>query len=121
MRDASMETSTVLYAAELGGSGQERIEGIKFQRRMRRKSEYQTLALIAGLERDGEFSAKGVRPAEAVADLERCRPAEARRKVAVAEAVFPISLDGQPLEPRLPATALALCRALLFHCADPLA
>jgi hypothetical protein len=57
---------------------------------------------------DGEFTDRGIRTAAAVADLLRCTSVEARRLVAAAASVFPTSLTGEPLEPRLPATATAL-------------
>ncbi|HEY0573025.1 MAG TPA: DUF222 domain-containing protein, partial [Pseudonocardia sp.] len=63
---------------------------------------------VARLDREGDFAERGVRPAPAIADLLRCLEAEARRMVAVARSVFPTALDGQPLAPKLPATAMAL-------------
>jgi 5-methylcytosine-specific restriction protein A len=49
-----------------------------------------------------------VRAAVAVADLLQIHPRAARRLVALAAAVFPTTLDGQAVEPKLPATAAAL-------------
>jgi 5-methylcytosine-specific restriction protein A len=72
--------------------------------------QYESLRTIARLINEGEFEKRAVRPAPAVADLLRTTAAEARRLVATATAVFPTSLTGEPLEPKLPATATALGR-----------
>jgi 5-methylcytosine-specific restriction protein A len=73
-----------------------------------RQVEHDMLHTIAQLDADGVFPERGMRTSTAVADLLRCTSAEARRLVATAGSVFPTSLAGEPLEPRLPATATAL-------------
>ncbi|HZE65156.1 MAG TPA: DUF222 domain-containing protein [Sporichthyaceae bacterium] len=73
-----------------------------------RRAEHELAELTAQMDSNGEFTELGVRAASAVADLLRCREVEARRMVAVARAVFPTTLGGVAVEPRLPATAMAL-------------
>ena len=75
---------------------------------MARQVEHDTVALVAQMDDERDFAEYGVRPAPAIADMLRIRESEARRIVAVARAVFPTTLGGVPLEPRLPATAMAL-------------
>jgi 5-methylcytosine-specific restriction protein A len=79
-----------------------------FLRSVVRRAEHELAELTAQMEGNGEFAELGVRPASAVADMLRCKESEARRMVAVGRAVFPTTLGGLPLEPRLPATAMAL-------------
>jgi 5-methylcytosine-specific restriction protein A len=107
-RQAALAAMATLRAVEKSGDGQSKIEGFRFQRMLRRQSEHDALVLLADAEREGEFAERGMRPADAVADIARCRPAEARQMVALAGSVFPTTLGGQPLEPQLPATAAAL-------------
>jgi 5-methylcytosine-specific restriction protein A len=107
-RQAVLMAMATLRAVEKSGDGQSKIEGFRFLRMLRRQSEHDALVLLADAERAGEFADRGIRPANAVADIARCRPVEARRMVALAGSVFPTTLDGQPLEPELPATAAAL-------------
>jgi 5-methylcytosine-specific restriction protein A len=97
-----------LEAIEDYGDGQSFIDGLPFYQMVVRRAQHRTLRLIARAERHGEFTERGFRPAPAVADIVRCRLAEARRMVAVASSIFPTTLDGQPLQPELPATAAAL-------------
>jgi Domain of unknown function (DUF222) len=107
-RDDVIAALSRLHAAEATADGQTMIDGLKFDQLVGRRLRYGTAGKVARLDRDGEFAARGVRPAPAVADLLRVHPREARRLVATAAAVFPTTLDGQPLEPKLPATAAAL-------------
>lgn len=93
--------------------GDAQIEGLKVLEQLRRELAHDTLATIARLDRSGEFDQRGVTAQAAVADLFGCHPAKARRQVAVARSVFPTTLDGQPVEPRLPATAAALGRYVI--------
>jgi 5-methylcytosine-specific restriction protein A len=96
---------------ELGSSslsGQDLIDELTFAKSMERRAEHHGLRATAQLDSDGVFVDRGMRTAPAVADLLRCTPLEARRLVAVAASVFPTSLTGEALEPRLPATATAL-------------
>ncbi len=88
--------------------GQELIDQLVFLKTVVRQVQHDSLAVIARLTDEGEFEARAVRPAAAVADLLRISPAEARRAVSTARAVFPTGLGGEPLEPKLPATATAL-------------
>jgi 5-methylcytosine-specific restriction protein A len=89
-------------------SRQDRIDQLSYLKTVVRQAELDMVELVASLDSGGDFVELGVRPVSAVADLLRCREGEARRMVAVARAVFPTSLGGLALEPRLPATAMAL-------------
>jgi len=98
-----------LRALEFSGDAQTRIDGLKCLRVVRRQCDYDSLELIAGLDQDGEFTDRGVRAKDAVGDLLGVSQRDARRMVAVASSVFPTrTLLGEVLEPRLPATAMAL-------------
>jgi 5-methylcytosine-specific restriction protein A len=68
------------------------------------------VGLIAGMIRRGVFTAHGyTRPEYAVADLLGWDRGTARRRVRLAEQVCPrVGLNGQELEPVLPATGMAL-------------
>src|SRR5882672_701525 len=105
----AVDAALAVLRAESGSvTGQELIDQLKFLKMVIRQCEHDALHTIARLDREGEFAERGVRAAPAVADLLRCRESESRRLVAVAGSVFPTSLHGEPLEPRLPATAMAL-------------
>jgi len=95
-------------AVSVSASGQVLIDRLLFLKSVVRQAEHDALHAIAQLDSDGVFAERGMRTAPAVADLLRCTPREARRLVATATSVFPTSLAGEPLEPRLPATATAL-------------
>ena len=95
-------------AASASASGQVLINRLLFLKQVVRQAEHDALQAIAQLDSDGDFTDRGVRPAAGVADLLRCTRVESRRMVAVAASVFPTSLAGVPLKPRLPATATAL-------------
>jgi hypothetical protein len=94
-------------ASGLGG-GQDLIDNVRFLQSVVRQAEHDVLHTVARLDSDGELTSRGVRPTAAVADLLGCTPKESRRIVALAGSVFPTSLHGEALEPRLPATATAL-------------
>jgi len=87
---------------------QARVDQLLYLKMLARQVEHDTVALVAQMDDEGDFAEYGVRPAPAIADMLRIRESEARRIVAVARAVFPTTLAGVPLEPRLPATAMAL-------------
>src|SRR5882757_6370181 len=89
-------------------SRQDRCDQMLFLQSVVRRAEHELAELTAQMDSGGEFTELGVRAASAIADLLRCREVEARRMVAVARAVFPTTLGGVALEPRLPATAMAL-------------
>src|SRR5882757_5957723 len=89
-------------------SRQDRCEQMLFLQSVVRRAEHEMAELTAQMDGNGEFTELGVRAVSAIADLLRCREVEARRMVAVARAVFPTTLGGVALEPRLPATAMAL-------------
>ena len=89
-------------------SRQARVDQLLYLKIVARQVEYDTVALVAQMDDEGDFAELGVRPATAIADQLRIRESEARRIVAVARAVFPTTLGGVALEPRLPATAMAL-------------
>jgi len=89
-------------------SGQDAIDQLLFLRSMNRRADYGSLRIIAQLDSDGEFAERGVRRRRAGGGSVALHPVEARRMVAVAASVFPTSLAGVPLEPRLPATATVL-------------
>jgi len=107
-RQALLEAWAALDVVSGSVSGQDAIDQLLFLRSMSRRADYGSLRIIAQLDSDGEFAERGVRPAAGVADLLRCTRVEARRMVAVAASVFPTSLAGVALEPRLPATATVL-------------
>jgi len=94
--------------ATSSASEQDLIDKLLFLKSVVRQAEYEALHTIAQLDSDGVFVERGMRTAPAVADLLRCTRVEARRLVATAASVFPTSLAGEALEPRLPATATAL-------------
>ena len=104
-----MDSMAALRVLEFSGGAQMRIDGLRTRRMVRRQCDVDSLELVAGLDRDGEFAGRGVRAQDAVGDLLGLSPREARRLVAVASGVCPTrSLLGEILEPRLPATAMAL-------------
>ncbi|GAA5173466.1 HNH endonuclease signature motif containing protein [Pseudonocardia eucalypti] len=88
--------------------GPTQIEGLKAVERLGRDLAHLRLSLIAHLDRSGEFDQRCVTARAAIADLLGYHPGKARRMVAVARSVFPMTLDGQPVEPVMPATATAL-------------
>jgi len=94
--------------ATSSASDQDLIDRLLFLKAVVRQAEHDALHTIAQLDSDGVFLERGMRTSTAVADLLRCTSAEASRLVATAASVFPTSLAGEPLEPRLPATATAL-------------
>ncbi|MBB6374409.1 5-methylcytosine-specific restriction protein A [Pseudonocardia eucalypti] len=88
--------------------GTTQIEGLKAIERLGRDLSHLRLSLVARLDQSGEFDQRCVTTRAAIADLLGYHPGRARRMVAVARAVFPTTLDGQPVEPVMPATATAL-------------
>jgi 5-methylcytosine-specific restriction protein A len=94
--------------ASSSASGQELIDRLTFLKSVVRQAEHDLLYTVAQLDGRGEFTDRGIRTASAVADLVRCTRTQAQRLVATAASAFPTSLTGEPLEPRLPATATAL-------------
>jgi hypothetical protein len=109
-RRVVVDSMAALRALEGSGGADCRIEGLKSYWVLRRQCEYDLLVLVAGLDRDGEFLERGMRSRDAVSDLLGVSQRDGgRRLVAVASGVFPTrSLVGEVLEPRLPATAMAL-------------
>ncbi|MDT7559172.1 MAG: hypothetical protein QOI68_3642, partial [Pseudonocardiales bacterium] len=103
-----MHSMAALCALEVSEDGAGRIDAVKFHRLVQRRSRYQMLVLVAGLDREGAFAERGTRTADGVADLLGLSQREGRRLVSVAASVLPTSLAGEPLEPKLPATAMAL-------------
>ena len=104
-----MMTAMAELRADAGSvGGQDLIDQVLFLKTAVRALQHDMVTAVARLDREGDFAERGVRPAPAIADLLRCLEAEARRMVAVARSVFPTALDGQPLAPKLPATAMAL-------------
>jgi 5-methylcytosine-specific restriction protein A len=108
-RRVVMDSMAALRALERTGDAECRIDGLKCLRVLRRQCEYDSLVLVAGLDRDGEFLERGMHSMSAVSDLLGVSQRDGRRMVAVAASVFPTrSLVGEVLEPKLPATAMAL-------------
>jgi len=104
-----MMTAMAELRADAGfAAGQDLVDQMQFLKTAIRALEHDLVESVARLDREGDFAERGVRPAPAIADLLRCQETEARRMVAVARSVFPTALDGRPLEPKLPATAMAL-------------
>ncbi|WP_051581158.1 HNH endonuclease signature motif containing protein [Pseudonocardia acaciae] len=88
--------------------GSELIEALKLGARLQRLARYGDICAIARLDREGEFTERGADAAPAVSDILRVPRRASARMVAVARAVFPTTLDGHPVEPKLPATATVL-------------
>jgi 5-methylcytosine-specific restriction protein A len=107
-REAVTAALAELRASTARLSGQELIDHLVFLQTFLRQVRHDSLHVVARLTNEGEFEARAVRPAAGVADLLRIAPADARRMVSSARAVFPTGLGGEPLEPKLPATATAL-------------
>lgn len=90
-------------------SDQALIDSILFHDRLQRQSKQDVLRSIARLDSEGAFIERGVRAKLAVADMLGVKPSEAHRLVRLAGNVFPaVTLTGQPVAPRLLATAAAL-------------
>jgi hypothetical protein len=83
------------------------IEALSVCEQTARQLDYVHVSLIGELLRSGAFTSRGYRsPAHALGDLLGCDTTTARRRVRVAEDICPrTTLDGQPLPPKLPATA----------------
>src|SRR5882757_10251266 len=108
-RRVVMDSIAALRALERSGDAECRIDGLKSYQVLQRQCEYDSLMLVAGLDRDGEFLERGMHSANAVSDLLGVSSRDGRRMVAVAVSVFPTrSLVGEVLQPKLPATAMAL-------------
>jgi hypothetical protein len=107
-RQAVLSALDALDAVSGSIAGQDLIDQLPFLNLVKRRAEHTALRAVARLDSEREFTDRGVRPALAVADLMRCTLAESRRRVALASSIFPTSLQGAALEPRLPATATAL-------------
>ncbi|HEX4251201.1 MAG TPA: DUF222 domain-containing protein [Pseudonocardia sp.] len=107
-RQAVLSALDALDAVSGSIGGQDLIDQLPFLNLVKRRAEHTALHAVARLDCEGEFTDRGVRPALAVADLMRCTLAESRRMVALAWSIFPTSLQGAALEPRLPAPATAL-------------
>ncbi|MDT7583225.1 MAG: hypothetical protein QOE32_775, partial [Pseudonocardiales bacterium] len=52
-----------LCALEVSEDGAGRIDAVKFHRLVQRRSRYQMLVLVAGLDREGAFAERGTRTA----------------------------------------------------------
>ncbi|GAA1180433.1 HNH endonuclease signature motif containing protein [Pseudonocardia alaniniphila] len=94
-------------AADSRAPEEQRVAAVSVCESLSRQLEHLQIELVAGLVRDGVFTARGYRsPVQAVADLLGCDTAIARRRIRVAEDACPgRSLDGRTLPARLPATA----------------
>ena len=94
-------------AAGPGGEDADLLAALTVAEGASRRLDRITVAAIATLHRRGAFAERGYRnPVTALADLLGCDRTHARRRVLAAEQVHPrTGLDGQPLPPRLPATA----------------
>ncbi|WP_028924232.1 hypothetical protein, partial [Pseudonocardia acaciae] len=101
----SMARARALAAA---ADGQELIDALKLGATLQRLARYDDIHAIARLDREGEFTSRGVDAAPAVSDILRIPRRASTRMVAVARAVFPTTLDGQPVEAKLLATATVL-------------
>ncbi|MDT7567166.1 MAG: hypothetical protein QOG76_5790, partial [Pseudonocardiales bacterium] len=64
-----MDSMAALRALERTGDAECRIDGLKSYWVLRRQCEYDSLMLVAGLDRDGEFLERGMHSANAVTDL----------------------------------------------------
>src|SRR6059058_176471 len=86
-----------------------RVERLRLTGLLHRLLERDSVDLIAGLIRDGGFTARGYKqPKSALANLLDIDSGEAGQLVTAAETVHPrTTVQGETLEPRLPATAAA--------------
>ena len=85
------------------------VDGLRISARIENQAQRFAVDTVAALTQRGVFARHGQRPEYAVADLLGVEHGEARRVVAAAEHARPrVDLQGQPLPPRLPATAAAL-------------
>src|SRR4051794_9439756 len=86
-----------------------RIERLRMMGILRRLLERDSVDIIAGLIRDGEFTARGYKqPKSALANLLDIDTGEAGQLVTAAETMHPrTTLQGETLDPKLPATAAA--------------
>ncbi|MDT7693484.1 MAG: hypothetical protein QOI75_2851, partial [Pseudonocardiales bacterium] len=76
-----MHSMAALCALEVSEDGAGRIDAVKFHRLVQRRSRYQMLVLVAGLDREGAFAERGTRTADGVADLLGLSQRDGRRLV----------------------------------------
>ena len=88
-RRVVMDSMAALRALERTGDAECRIDGLKSYQVLRRQCEYDSLMLVAGLDREGAFAERGMHSANAVTDLLGLSQRDGRRMVAVASSVFP--------------------------------
>src|SRR3954469_16561440 len=99
----------MLDTVAAGDDSVSRIERLRLIGLLRRLLERDSVDIIAGLIRDGEFTARGYKqPKSALANLLDIDTGEAGQLVTAAQTVHPrTTLQGETLEPKLPATAQA--------------
>jgi hypothetical protein len=99
----------MLDTGAAGDDSASRIERLRLIGLLHRLLGRESVDIIAGLMRDGEFAAWGYKqPKSALADLLDIDSGEAAQLVTAAETVHPrTALQGETLEPKLPATAAA--------------
>jgi hypothetical protein len=99
----------ILDTVAPGDDSRPRIERLRMMGLLRRLLERDSVDIIARLMRDGEFAALGYKkPTSALANLLDIDTGEAGQLVTAAQTVHPrTTLQGETLEPRLPATAAA--------------
>jgi hypothetical protein len=92
-----------------GDDSRSRIERLRMMGLLRRLLERDSVGIIAGLMRDGEFAALGYKkPTSALANLLDIDTGEAAQLVTAVQTVHPQTTpQGETLEPKLPATAAA--------------
>ena len=85
---------------------EELVRAVRLSTTVEREAQRVSVGVVAAMQRDGVFAASRQRPASALADLLCVEYVEARRLIIAADHVTPrVDLQGQPLPPRLPATA----------------
>jgi hypothetical protein len=101
--------AAVLAATDPAVPENDALDALREYGQLLRQVEYAGVVLIAALERRSAFTSRGYpRPTDAIADLLGWDRAAAQRRVRCAEAVIGrTGVDGQPLLPRVPATAAA--------------
>src|SRR4051812_49210321 len=99
----------MLDTVAAGDDSGSRLERLRLIGLLRRLLERDSVDLIAGLIRDGESAARGYKhPKSALANLLDIDSSEAGQLVTAAETVHPrTTLQGETLDPKLPATAAA--------------
>jgi hypothetical protein len=100
-----------LRAAESSASGQVLADSLKHRHIVHRQLAHDDVRLVGLLVSEGFFASKKTYPVPGVMELTGCRKSEAGHKVRLSAKLFSsATLSGQPVEPALPATAVAFAQ-----------